>query len=76
MGAVGEKMRLIAVLSKPIETWIFVYDDHRVVDVLLLLGEYAADPEMSFNWYDAAKLAREIRDPKTELGDERWNGLR
>ena len=54
----------IVVLAKPVEMWIFIYADDRAVECLRTVGDYAADPEMSFNWLDAAKVSREIREPR------------
>jgi hypothetical protein len=50
---------------------VFVFDPKRRTELLRLLGRYAADPTMSFNWYDAAVLSQKIRDlmPATELVD-------
>jgi hypothetical protein len=44
------------------EHFVFVFDPKRRTELLRLLGRYAADPSMSFNWYDAAVLSQKIRD--------------
>jgi hypothetical protein len=44
------------------EQYLFVFDEKRRTDLLRLLGRYAADPGLSFNWYDAAILSQKIRE--------------
>lgn len=44
------------------EQYIFVFDPSRRTELLRLLGRYAADPELSFNWFDAAILSHKIRE--------------
>ena len=44
------------------EQYIFVFDPTRRTELLRLLGRYAADPELSFNWFDAAILSHKIRE--------------
>lgn len=51
------------------EQWWFTYTDMTKGEMLRTLGAYAADPRLSFSWYDAAVLARKIRaaDPEGKL---------
>jgi hypothetical protein len=42
------------------ERYVFLYDDHSADQLLRTLGEYAADPELSFSWYDAAVMSQRI----------------
>jgi len=44
------------------EQYIFVFDPSRRTELLRLLGRYAADPDLSFNWFDAAILSHKIRE--------------
>jgi hypothetical protein len=44
------------------EQYIFVFDPSRRTELLRLLGRYAADPELAFNWFDAAILSHKIRE--------------
>ncbi len=44
------------------EQYIFIFDPARRTDLLRLLGRYAADPELAFNWFDAAVLSHKIRE--------------
>lgn len=54
------------------EQYIFVFDPTRRTELLRLLGRYAADPALSFNWFDAAVLSHKIRElmPATVLTSE------
>ena len=55
-----ESMNVLA-LVKESERYIFLYDDESPAALLQTLGRYAADPEMSFTWYDAAILSQKVR---------------
>ncbi len=57
----SEQVNVIA-LVRGEEHFVFVFDPKRRTELLRLLGRYAADPSMSFNWYDAAVLSQKIRD--------------
>ena len=52
----------ILALVKGEERYVFLYDDHNRVETLRLLGRYAADPQLSFTWYDAAVMSKKIRE--------------
>jgi hypothetical protein len=52
----------VLALVKGEERYIFLFDDENRVNTLRTLGRYAADPELSFSWYDAAVLSQKIRD--------------
>lgn len=41
------------------ELYVFWYDDPR--ELLKAIGRTAADPELSFNWYDAAIISQRLR---------------
>lgn len=66
----SEQVNVIA-LVRGEEHYVFVFDPKRRTELLRLLGRYAADPSMSFNWYDAAVLSQKIRDimPATDFVD-------
>ena len=66
----SEQVNVIA-LVRGEEHYVFVFDPKRRTELLRLLGRYAADPTMSFNWYDAAVLSQEIRElmPATDFVD-------
>lgn len=44
------------------ERYIFLYDDDHRTAVLRMFGRYAADPQLSFTWYDAAVLCKRVRE--------------
>ncbi len=43
------------------QTFIFDFDDSPVGPLLRKIGSYASDPEVDFNWYDAAVVSQKIR---------------
>ncbi len=51
----------VLALLKGDERYVFLYDDRSANQVLQTLGRYAADPELSFSWYDAAVLSQRVR---------------
>ncbi len=52
----------VLALVKGEERYIFLYDDANRTETLRMLGRYAADPQLSFSWYDAAVLSKKIRE--------------
>jgi hypothetical protein len=56
----SQEVNVIA-LAKGEERFIFLYDDARMADTLKVLGRYASDPALSFNWVDAAIVSDKIR---------------
>ena len=51
----------VLALVKGEERYVFLYDDDNRAEALRMLGRYAANPELSFSWYDAAVLSQKIR---------------
>jgi hypothetical protein len=51
----------VLALLKDGERYVFLYDDQSLPQLLQTLGRYAADPELSFSWYDAAVLSQKVR---------------
>lgn len=51
----------VLALVKESERYIFLYDDDSPAELMQTLGQYAADPELSFTWYDAAILSQKVR---------------
>jgi hypothetical protein len=51
----------VLALVKDSERYVFLYDDESPDTVLQQLGRFAADPELSFTWYDAAILSQKVR---------------
>ncbi len=52
----------VLALVKGEERYVFLYDDSNRIETLRTLGRYAANPELSFTWYDAAVMSKKIRD--------------
>ena len=52
----------VLALVKGEERYVFLYDDQNRVETLRMLGRYAADPQLSFTWYDAAVMSKKIRE--------------
>jgi hypothetical protein len=52
------------VLTKGEERYVFVFDDDKEHHEMLIrsLGRYAADPRLSFTWFDAANLAWQVQN--------------
>ena len=48
-------------LDKGGERYILLYTSDRRSIVLRRLSEWAANPELSFSWYDAARMSHEVR---------------
>jgi len=51
----------VIALVKGGERYVFLYDDESRDQVLESLARHAADPDLSFSWYDAAVLAQKVR---------------
>ena len=52
----------ILVLIKNSERYVFLFDDESRAETLRTIGRFASNPELSFTWYDAAKLSQEVRN--------------
>ncbi|MFM9964450.1 MAG: hypothetical protein ACKV2Q_24875 [Planctomycetaceae bacterium] len=51
----------VLALEKEGEKFIFFYDDESFAVLLQTLGNFAADPNSGFTWYDAAVLTQRAR---------------
>jgi hypothetical protein len=51
----------ILALVKGKERYVFVYDDASRQPLLDVFRDQAADPRLSFNWFDAAVLTEKAR---------------
>lgn len=51
----------VAICKGP-EKYIVLFDDAHRSEALRQLGRWAANRELAFDWYDAAKASREIRE--------------
>ena len=61
VGPVMQRQVNVLALLKDGERYVFLYDDQSLPQLLQTLGRYAADPELSFSWYDAAVLSQKVR---------------
>ena len=52
----------VVALVRGEEQYIFMFDEANRTETLRILGRYAADPELSFTWYDAAVLSQKVRE--------------
>lgn len=59
----------VVALVRGDEQYIFMFDEENRTDTLRMLGRFAADPDLSFTWYDAAILSQRIREimPATQM---------
>jgi len=51
----------VIALVKGGERYVFLYDDESRDEAIRVLGQHAANPELSFSWYDAAVLGDKVR---------------
>jgi hypothetical protein len=61
-----ERAMNVLALVKGTERYVFLYDDESHRALLQTMGRYAADPELSFTWYDAAVLSQKVRRLRDE----------
>jgi hypothetical protein len=59
--SLGRQGAKVLVLVKGQERYVFLYDDASRAEVLRVFGRFASDLEFSFTWYDAAVLAKKVR---------------
>lgn len=59
-------MRFVC-LVKGTERYIFLYSDteEKRIEVLRTMGRFASNPDLSFTWYDAARLSQLVRNGET-----------
>lgn len=55
------EVNVLALVRPDGERYVFLYADEDKEAVLQVLGRFASDPDLSFTWSDAAKLAQRIR---------------
>lgn len=52
----------ITLLVKGAERYVLLYDRATCADALRQLGRWASNPELGFNWHDAAVMSCAVRD--------------
>lgn len=67
----------VLALIKGQDRYVFVYDDGCQPDLIDAFRQWAADPDLNFNWFDAAVLTEKARqqgsptsNPPNEEADE------
>lgn len=53
------------------DNFIFLYDDQHRCEAIQVAAKWAGDPDISFTWYDAARVSQEIRSGKPQE-HRRW----
>lgn len=61
----------VLALVKESERYVFLYDEDSAAGLLQKLGQYAADKELSFSWYDAAVLSQKVRKLQRQAEQDR-----
>jgi hypothetical protein len=51
----------VIALVKGEERYVFLFDDESREEAIQALSRHAANPDLSFSWYDAAVLGEKIR---------------
>ena len=51
----------VLALVKGKERYVFLYNGQHRREILDSFGRFASDPELSFNWHDAAVLTQKVR---------------
>jgi hypothetical protein len=60
----------VLALIKGNERYVFVYDDEAHEPLIDALRDYAADPHLSFTWFDAAVLTEKAREQARAVQDQ------
>jgi hypothetical protein len=71
----GQEFNVLA-LVKGQEHYIFVYDDDSRQPLVDAFRDQAADPGLSFNWFDAAVLTQKAREQAPNAPAEHETGQR
>lgn len=53
-------------LAKGADKYVFIYTEPNSGEVLRTIGRFAANPELSFDWFDAAKISKRVREEAKE----------
>jgi hypothetical protein len=59
----------VLALLKGKEKYVFVYDDTSRLRLLDILRDHAADPSLSFSWFDAAVLSDKARQQEAAAAE-------
>lgn len=61
----------VVALFKDADRYIFLFDDESPAALLKVFGEFAANKELNFSWYDAAVLSQKVRHLQRERESQR-----
>jgi hypothetical protein len=67
--SVRRELNVLALL-KGVERYVFVYDDDSRQDLIDHFRRQAADPRLSFSWFDAAVLTERAREQACQCGGQ------
>lgn len=62
----------VVALVKGGERYVFLYDDASREATLRTIGRFAADPDLSFSWHDAAVLGEKVRHAERRVNRVRF----
>ena len=72
--AVNQDINVLA-LVKGEERYVFLYTEVNRPEILRVIARYASNPDLSFNWYDAAVLGQKIRQESLQQAKEKQDSL-
>ncbi len=58
----NSKRRLIIILTRGNQRFEWTYAPQYADDVLKVIAEFAANPELDFGWLEAAMVSRKVRE--------------
>jgi hypothetical protein len=62
----------VIALVKGGERYVFLYDDDSRAEAIRTLGRFAANPDLSFSWHDAAVLGDKVRHASPKVNRVRF----
>jgi len=62
----------VIALVKGGERYVFLYDDDSRAETIRTLGRFAANPDLSFSWHDAAVLGDKVRHTSNKVNRVRF----
>jgi len=72
MRQTARRVNLVTIRSHG-EWYTFAFDRSRKTEAMRIVGQFAADPALCFNWYDAALVCAKILEmskEETECGEQ------
>ena len=58
----NDSIIFLALIKDGGERYIWLYRESEKAEVIRSFGRFAANPELSFTWYDAARLSQKMRE--------------